>query len=113
MKKNMLNTRKGLLFSVHCSEVKTVIRRSLPIKMCLLLVIIIAAGLLTFSQAWAKTCDNWVAKVVSVEGIVEAKGDGEVKWQQVQLNETFCAGDMIRVLDNCRSRLCQPAPFKA
>ena len=53
----------------------------------------------------AKTCEEWVAKVVSVEGRVEAKRDGETSWQQVQLDDTFCAGDTIRVLDESRADL--------
>jgi len=53
----------------------------------------------------AKTCEEWVAKVVSVEGRVEAKRDGETSWQQVQPDDTFCAGDTIRVLDESRADL--------
>ncbi|MGB6972489.1 MAG: tetratricopeptide repeat protein, partial [Desulfobulbales bacterium] len=53
----------------------------------------------------AKTCEQWVAKAVSVEGKVEAKRDGETQWQQVQPDETFCAGDQIRVLDESRADL--------
>jgi tetratricopeptide (TPR) repeat protein/opacity protein-like surface antigen len=53
----------------------------------------------------AKTCEQWVAKAVSIEGRVEAKREGETQWQQVQPDETFCAGDQIRVLEESRADL--------
>ena len=53
----------------------------------------------------AKTCEQWVAKAVSVEGRVEVKRSGEAQWQQVQLDETFCAGDQIRVMEESRADL--------
>jgi tetratricopeptide (TPR) repeat protein len=55
--------------------------------------------------AAAQSCDEWVAKVVSLEGSVEVKRSGETKWLQVQRDETFCAGDMIRVLEKSRADL--------
>ena len=51
----------------------------------------------------AATCGQWVAKVVSVQGTVEARRVGQIPWQQVSLNETFCPGDAIRVQDNSRA----------
>ncbi|MGW8288301.1 MAG: hypothetical protein ACWGOD_08665, partial [Desulfobulbales bacterium] len=104
MKKNMLSSLR-FEFPVNCSELKTAIKRFFPVNLYLLLFMILVAGLLGTSQALAKSCDQWVAKVVSAEGTVEAKRDGETQWQQVQLNETFCAGDMIRVQDNSRADL--------
>src|SRR5210317_1063620 len=56
-------------------------------------------------NASAETCEHWVAKAVSVEGRVEVKREGETQWQQVQLDETFCAGDQIRVLEESRADL--------
>ena len=43
-----------------------------------------------------------IAKVVSVQGTVEAQRVGSGAWQPVRLNETFAAGDSIRV--GARSR---------
>ena len=51
----------------------------------------------------AKTCDQWAAKMVSVEGRVEVKQVGETQWQAAKLNDTYCAGDMIRVEENSRA----------
>ncbi len=53
----------------------------------------------------AASCDAWVAKAVSVEGEVESRLTGESQWRQVSLDDTFCAGDMIRVLENSRAGL--------
>ncbi len=55
--------------------------------------------------AYAASCEQWVAKVVSVEGQVESRLVGETQWQQVSLDDTLCAGDMIRVLENSRAGL--------
>lgn len=51
----------------------------------------------------AATCEKWVAKVVSVQGAVEARRVGETIWKQVSLNETFCSGDIIRVQEKSRA----------
>ena len=71
----------------------------------LLSLIIFSSMILAPLSVSAKTCEQWVAKAVSIEGRVEAKRDGETQWQQVQPNETFCAGDQVRVLDKSRADL--------
>jgi len=55
------------------------------------------------AAAYSATCEKWVAKVVSVQGTVEAQREGESQWQQVALNNTFCAGDKIRVQKRSRA----------
>jgi tetratricopeptide (TPR) repeat protein len=59
------------------------------------------------AAAWAAgpVCDPWAAKAVSVQGQVEARPAGQDRWQAVQLGDTFCPGDEIRVLDNSRAGL--------
>jgi Tfp pilus assembly protein PilF len=47
-------------------------------------------------SALAATCEKWAGKVVSAQGVVEAKPAGETRWQAVKLNETYCPGDTIR-----------------
>ena len=54
----------------------------------------------------AATCEQWVAKAVSVQGSVEVKRAGETQWQPVRLNDTYCPGDTIRVDDNESGRPC-------
>src|SRR3989304_1520550 len=45
----------------------------------------------------ATTCDPWVAKMVSVQGNVEARRTGQTRWQPALLNDTYCTGDRIQV----------------
>jgi tetratricopeptide (TPR) repeat protein len=64
-------------------------------------VFIVCICMLTVSlkprAALAETCEKWVAKVVSAQGTVEARREGETEWQAVELNGTYCPGDTIRV----------------
>jgi tetratricopeptide (TPR) repeat protein len=53
----------------------------------------------------AVSCDPWVAKAVSVQGGVEVRRSGATQWQRVNLNDTFCAGDQVRVLERSRADL--------
>ncbi len=53
--------------------------------------------------SFAKTCEQWVAKIVSVQGTVESRRGGGTQWQPVTLYDTYCAGDMIRVLERSRA----------
>lgn len=53
----------------------------------------------------AATCDPWTARVVSVQGTVEARRAGETLWQPVRFDETYCAGDSIRVGESSRADL--------
>ena len=61
----------------------------------------------TFARA-GETCDEWVAKVVSVQGVVQARKAGEAEWVPVNLNDTYCHGDMIRVLELSRAAVVLP-----
>jgi tetratricopeptide (TPR) repeat protein len=55
--------------------------------------------------ALSQPCEQWAAKVVSVQGAVQARQAGEISWTQVRLNQTFCPGDIIRVLKNSRAAI--------
>ena len=55
--------------------------------------------------AAAATCDTPAATMVSVQGTVESQRVGESGWQPAVLNDTFCAGDMVRVGENSRANL--------
>jgi Tfp pilus assembly protein PilF len=55
--------------------------------------------------ASAERCEQWVAKVVSVQGTVEVKKVGEARWQPVKLNDTYCPGDEIRAQERSRANL--------
>jgi tetratricopeptide (TPR) repeat protein len=49
--------------------------------------------------------DEWVGKIVSVQGKVEVRKISETLWKPVRLNDTYCIGDMIRVQENSRAAL--------
>jgi len=51
------------------------------------------------------TCEKWVARVVSVQGIVEARPSHGKRWQSVKQGETYCANEMIHVRENSRAAL--------
>jgi tetratricopeptide (TPR) repeat protein len=65
----------------------------------------VAVAALLPCLATAATCDKPVATMVSVQGTVELQRVGESGWQPAVLDETFCAGDMIRVGENSRADL--------
>ena len=71
----------------------------------LLLCLSFVISLLYPGAASAATCEQWVAKVVSVQGTVEVKKTGETWWQAVKLNDTYCPGDEIRAGENSRASL--------
>ncbi len=84
---------------------KRVLQGNSPKILRLLLILLVASITLAPLSASATTCEQWVAKAVSVEGTVEAKRADETGWKQVQPDETFCARDMIRVLEESRADL--------
>ncbi len=51
----------------------------------------------------ATTCDPWVAKMVSVQGNVQARRTGQTQWQPALLNDTYCTGDRIQVGESSRA----------
>ncbi|MGA9535676.1 MAG: hypothetical protein WBR24_07175, partial [Desulfobacterales bacterium] len=65
----------------------------------------VAVAALLPCLANAATCDKPAATMVSVQGTVESQRVGESGWQPAVLDETFCAGDMIRVGANSRADL--------
>jgi tetratricopeptide (TPR) repeat protein len=65
-----------------------------------------SVALMIPSIAWAAgSCEIWVARVVSVQGTLEARGAGEARWASVALGETFCPGDAIRTLERSRAAI--------
>src|SRR4030066_270105 len=65
---------------------------------------VLAASLFPYA-ALGETCDQWVAKMVSAEGKVEVKRMSEKQWLPAKLNDTYCQGDMIRVLERSRAAI--------
>lgn len=58
--------------------------------------------LLAFSS-WARPCVT--IKLVSLQGIVEARQAGQSTWQRAKLDEAFCLGDSIRTGSKARAAL--------
>ncbi len=50
-------------------------------------------------------CDEWVGKIVSVQGSVQFRGKGETQWATAQFSNTFCPGDMLRVQEKGRAAI--------
>jgi tetratricopeptide (TPR) repeat protein len=69
----------------------------------LMLCTILLAITLDSSVADAQPCGQWIAKAVSVQGSVQTLRAGERQWRPVRLSDTFCPGDMIRVLKLSRA----------
>ena len=53
-------------------------------------------GLFFYTTAHAGDCEEWVAKIVSIQGEVMAKRAGEAHWSPARFEDTFCPGDMLR-----------------
>ena len=56
-------------------------------------------------SALSQSCEQWLGKMVSVQGNVEARKAAEARWLPVNLNDTFCPGDTIRVGSQSRADL--------
>ena len=62
-------------------------------------------GFPSSAMADAGACPEWAARVVSIEGRVEALPAGETQWRTVALNDTLCPEDQIRTLEKSRAAL--------
>lgn len=66
---------------------------------CLLVV------LMGSKPAAAADCEQWVAKAVSVQGNVQVQRVGVPTWKNIKLEDRFCPGDIIRILEKSRAAL--------
>lgn len=71
----------------------------------ILLSLLLVAAIFTANAHCEQKCDEWVTRVVSVQGKVVARKAGETRWIPVQLDDTYCAGDTIRVPERSRAAL--------
>jgi tetratricopeptide (TPR) repeat protein len=79
-------------------------KQILTVLLSLILIIVLSGFLLTES-AEANTCEKWVAKIVSVQGNVQARAKDREQWTPVRINSTFCTGDMLRVQELSRAAI--------
>ncbi|WP_300463733.1 FecR domain-containing protein [Desulfobacula sp.] len=78
------------------------------LRVCLLMWVILvnmAAVVLISSAGASEICEDWVTKVVSVQGTVEARRADQKVWLPVRLNDIFCPGDMIRTQERSRAAI--------
>jgi tetratricopeptide (TPR) repeat protein len=53
----------------------------------------------------AAPCDPWVARMVSVQGLVEVRRAGQTQWVPARLNDLYCGGDQVQVGERSRADL--------
>ena len=53
----------------------------------------------------AAPCDPWIAKMVSVQGLVEVRRAGQSSWTAARLNDLYCGGDQVQVGPRSRADL--------
>src|SRR5262245_32525852 len=85
-----------------------VIQRSSAHVLHLLICISSLTAILYPYAAPAATCETPVAKVVPVQGTVESQRLGATQWHPVQLNDTYCPGDTLRVQERSRADVAMP-----
>lgn len=68
-----------------------------------ILFLIVLIGPLSYLDVSAQTCPQWIARVVSVQGDVQAKRGSETEWKATRLMDEFCPGDTIRVMEKSRA----------
>jgi hypothetical protein len=91
-------TTSGFALGREC-----VVQRKNFLFIYLLISLSLLIGSLSPSLSFAQTQEQWVAKAVSVQGTVETQRVSTSQWQPVRLNDTFRAGDTIRVLEKSRA----------
>lgn len=79
-------------------------RRKLPAMVFTVLTVTCWMTLITKSQA-ASACKTEVARVVSMQGVIEIRRAQENAWQQAGMDIVLCAGDMIRARAQSRAAL--------
>jgi tetratricopeptide (TPR) repeat protein len=68
-----------------------------------MLIMAVLAGFLLPASASAAECRNWVARAVSVQGMVQYRASDGKEWNTVHSDKTFCEGDMVRVQEKSRA----------
>ena len=58
-----------------------------------------------FSSTVSANCEDWIARVVSIQGNVDVQVDGNKTWVSAKLQQTFCEGDVVRVNNTSRAAL--------
>ena len=71
---------------------------------CLLgMMVLFGAAPATLFSATSAPCSPALAKVVSVQGLIEARRAGQTRWEPARLDDEYCEGDLIRVGERSRA----------
>lgn len=76
--------------------------------MAILALILALEAMTPTASAAAEPCQAWAAQAVSVEGSVALQRQGQEAWIPVQLDDTLCPGDRLRVGAHSRAALRLP-----
>lgn len=83
---------------------RNVIVRRIQIRyLSLSMFIFVQAEFLFSVYAWAQNGETWMAKVISVEGDVQAKRKDKIPWEPAQLNDIYYPGDTVRIQERSRA----------
>ena len=74
---------------------------------CAILIGVLSLSPVGENQA-AEPCEPWAAKIVSIEGRVEASRIGESRWVPARIEQTFCPGDRVRIESRSRAAVLLP-----
>ena len=83
--------------------------KQIPSRLLIAITSLVIILFLFSNASHAQRCEEWVAKIVSVQGRVEVKRGGVTEWVAVKLNNTFCTNDMIRVHKRSRAAFVLPS----
>lgn len=78
---------------------KRIQTRYLSLSMC----IVVQLEFFFSVCVWAQNDEIWVAKIVSVEGDVQAKRKDETHWEPAQLHDIYHPGDTVRIHEQSRA----------
>lgn len=65
--------------------------------------LIIQTEVIFTKPVFANADEEWLAKIVSVQGDVQARKKDTMQWEPVTLSDAYYSGDTIRVLENSRA----------
>lgn len=75
----------------------TYLRRIILLVWCALSLVLTVGDPSLATAQDQERCTNWVGKIVSAEGVVQARRVSHTSWEPTKVNETFCPGDKLRV----------------
>lgn len=80
------------------TTVRSMLQATLTSMLCIAPLALAQAQTGASSQSNSR-CDTWTAKLVSLEGQVQWRPQGQNQWQTARPNTVFCVGDSLRVME--------------